>query len=79
MYDSYMLYQAEHTKTARQQREEDTRAGEAAAEFGRLLHSLAPRQAGGHRRFRATPKTRAASAARSVKSCQPGPTAGRQR
>jgi hypothetical protein len=46
---SYMLYQADHIKTARQQREEDTRAGELASEFGRLWHSLAARRAMGHR------------------------------
>jgi hypothetical protein len=40
MNSSYMLYQAEHVRTAREQREEDIRAGQLAAEFGRLWHSL---------------------------------------
>ena len=47
MYNSYTLYQAAHVKTAREQREEDIRAGELAAEFGRLWRSLAPRRAAG--------------------------------
>ena len=46
MYNSYTLYQATHIKTARQQREEDIRAGELAAEFGRLWHSLRPARPG---------------------------------
>jgi len=41
MYVSYTLYQTEHTKTARQQREEDIRTGELAADLGRLWRSLA--------------------------------------
>ena len=49
MYSSYTLYQADHIKTARQQREEDIRAGELAAEFGRLWRSLAPRRQRGFR------------------------------
>jgi hypothetical protein len=49
MYISYALYQADHVKTARQQREEDIRAGELAAEFARLRRSLTPRRAGGQR------------------------------
>ena len=44
MYISYALFQAEQVKTAREQREEDIRTGELAAEFGRLWHSLAPRR-----------------------------------
>jgi hypothetical protein len=46
MYNSYMLYQAEHVKTAREQRAEDIRAGELAAGFGRLWNSLVHRTAG---------------------------------
>jgi hypothetical protein len=68
MYSSYTLYQADHIRTAREQREEDIRTGEMAADFGRLWHSLAPRRAGGQWRFRHT--TRAAS---SVPSCQARP------
>ena len=68
MYSSYTLYQADHIKTARQQREEDIRTGELAAEFGRLWHSLAPRRASGQRRVR-----QAARGASSVQSCQAGP------
>jgi hypothetical protein len=70
MYSSYTLYQADHIKTARQQREEDTRAGELASEFGRLWHSLAPRRARGQRRFRPA-QTAPARVACSVPSCQP--------
>jgi hypothetical protein len=40
MYYSYMLYQAERPRTIREQREEDTRAGQLAAEFARLRHGL---------------------------------------
>ena len=47
MYISYELYRTTQIKTARQQREEDIRAGELAAEFGRLWRSLAARRAGG--------------------------------
>ncbi len=65
MYNSYTLYQADHIKSARQQREEDIRTGELAADFGRLWHSLAPRRASGRRRLRPT-----ARAASSVPSCQ---------
>jgi len=68
MYSSYTLYQADHIKTAREQREEDIRTGELAADFGRLWHSLAPRRAGGQRRFRQT-----ARAASSVQSGQARP------
>ena len=70
MYNSYELYQAEHVRTAREQREEDIRTGELAADFGRLWHSLAPRRASGRRRFRHT-----ARAASSVQSCQARPAA----
>src|ERR1700732_587561 len=52
MYSSYTLYQADHIKTTRQQREEDIRTGELAADFGRLWHALAPRRSGGERRDR---------------------------
>ena len=68
MYSSYTLYQADHIKTTRQQREEDIRTGEMAADFGRLWHSLAPRRASGQRRFRKT-----ARAASSVQSSQARP------
>ena len=67
MYISYELYQADHVRTAREQREEDIRTGEMAADFGRLWHSLAPRRASGQRRFG---RARAAS---SVPSCQARP------
>jgi hypothetical protein len=40
MYYSYMLYQAGRTRTPRQQREEDIRAGELAAEFARPRRRL---------------------------------------
>ena len=40
MYSSYTLYQAERPKSAREQREEDIRAGQLAAEFARLRHGL---------------------------------------
>jgi hypothetical protein len=63
MYNSYELYQAEHVRTAREQREEDIRTGELAAELGRLWHSLAPRRASGQRRVR--------QAARAASSVQP--------
>ena len=56
MYNSYTLYQAEHVKTAREQREEDILTGEMAAEFGRLWRSLAPRQGRGQRGFRQAPE-----------------------
>jgi len=52
MYISYMLYQAGRSKTAQQQREEDIRAGELAAELGRLWQSLAHPRNGGQRGFR---------------------------
>ncbi len=65
MYISYELYQADHIRTAREQREEDVQAGELAADFGRLWHSLAPHRASGQRRFR-----KAAHAASSAQSCQ---------
>ena len=64
MYSSYLLYQAEHTKTTREQREEDIRTGELAADLGRLWHSLAPRRTRGQRMVR-----RAARGASSVQSC----------
>jgi hypothetical protein len=46
MYNSYTLYQAEHVKTAREQREEDIRAGELAAGFARVWHMLVRPTAG---------------------------------
>jgi len=69
MYISYELYQADHIRTAREQREEDIRAGELAADFGRLWHSLSPRRAGGQRRSRQA--ARAASSARSGQAARP--------
>ncbi|HEX4088395.1 MAG TPA: hypothetical protein VHZ33_06735 [Trebonia sp.] len=56
MYISYMLYQVDHVRTAREQREEDVRAGEVAAEFGRLWQSLAHPRVGGRRGFREAPE-----------------------
>ena len=56
MYISYEFYRTTQIKTARQQREEDVRAGELAAEFGRLWRSLAPRQGRGQRGFRQAPE-----------------------
>jgi hypothetical protein len=70
MYSSYTLFQAGHAKTAREQREEDIRAGELAAEFGRLWHSLAPRRPGG---FRPAPEIEMLTEASVTCSC---PTAG---
>ena len=70
MYSSYTLYQADHIRTAREQREEDIRTGELAADFGRLWHSLAPRRAGRQRRNR-----QVARGASSVQSCQARPAA----
>jgi hypothetical protein len=49
MYISYELYQTDHIKTTREQREEDIRTGELAADFGRLWRSLTPRRAGARR------------------------------
>jgi hypothetical protein len=69
MYISYELYQADHIRTAREQREEDIRAGELAADFGRLWHSLAPRRASGQRRFRQA--AQAASSAQSGQAARP--------
>ena len=40
MYQSYLLYQAERPKSARDQREEDIRAGQLAAGFARLWRGL---------------------------------------
>jgi hypothetical protein len=40
MYQSYMLYQAERPRSAREQREEDIRAGQLAAGFARLWRRL---------------------------------------
>jgi hypothetical protein len=70
MYISYELYQADHIRTAREQREEDISTGELAADFGRLWHALAPRRAGGQRRNRQT-----ARAASSVQCGQARPVA----
>jgi hypothetical protein len=54
---TYTLYQVEHVRTARQQREEDNRAGELAADFGRVWHSLAHPRAGRQRSFRQAAET----------------------
>jgi hypothetical protein len=72
MYISYTLYQATQIKTARQQREEDVRAGELAAEFGRLWRSLAPRRGRGQRGFRQAPEIEMLTEARAACS---GPSA----
>jgi hypothetical protein len=66
MYSSYMLYQAEHVRTAREQREQDIRNGELAAEFGRLWRSLAPRQGRGQRGFRQAPEIEMLTEARAA-------------
>jgi hypothetical protein len=78
MYISYELYQAEHIRTAREQREEDIRTGELAADFGRLWHSLALRRAVRQSRFRRA-QTAPANVACSVPSCQPRPALGHRR
>ena len=44
---SYMLYQAEHTKSAREQREADLAAGRLAASLGRRQRPSGRRVAGG--------------------------------
>jgi hypothetical protein len=72
MYNSYTLYQADHIRTAREQREEDIRTGELAAEFGRLWRSLAPRQRCGQRGFRQAPEIEMLTEARAACS---GPSA----
>jgi hypothetical protein len=64
---SYMLYQAERVKTVKEQREEDVRAGQLAAEFGRSWRSARRRSARGQRRFRG-----AVEPARTA-PCVPGP------
>ena len=73
MYNSYTLYQAGHVKTARQQREEDIRAGQMAAEFGRAWRSLAGRRGHGRRGFRQAPEIEMLGEARA--GCS-GPSAG---
>jgi len=70
MFISYELYQADHIRTAREQREEDIRTGELAADFGRLWHSLTPRRAVRQSRFRRA-RTAPANVACSVPSCRP--------
>ena len=72
MYISYELYRATQIKTARQQREEDIRAGELAAEFGRLWRSLAPHHGQGQRGFRQAPEIEMLTEARAACS---GPSA----
>ena len=73
MYNSYELYRTTQIKTARQQREEDVRTGELAAEFGRLWRSLAPRRDHGHRGFQQAPEIEMLTDARAA--C-PGPSTG---
>ena len=73
MYISYELYQADHIRTAREQREEDIRTGELAADFGRLWHALTPRRASGQRRNR-----QAARAASSAQCSQARPAVRHQ-
>jgi len=63
MFISYTLYQAGQVRTTRQQREEDIRAGELAAGFGRLWRSAALRRGSGQRRFRPAVETGPARAA----------------
>jgi hypothetical protein len=58
MYMSYMLHQAERVKSAREQREQDIRTGQLAAEFGRLWRSLGHRRVNGQRGFRPEPDPR---------------------
>jgi hypothetical protein len=72
MYNSYTLFQAEHVKTAREQREEDIRTGELAADFWRLWHSLAPSRDRGQRAFREAPEIEMLTEGRAA--C-PGPSA----
>ena len=69
MYISYELYRTTQIKTARQQREEDIRTGELAAEFGRLWRSLAPRR---QRGFRQAPEIEMLTEARAACSCSSG-------
>jgi hypothetical protein len=73
MYISYELYRTTQIKTARQQREEDIRTGEMAAEFGRLWHSVTARRDGGRRGFRQAPEIEMLTDARAACS---GPSAG---
>jgi hypothetical protein len=75
MYNSYTLYQAEHVRTAREQREEDIRAGELAAEFGRLWRSLAPGRGRGRRGFRQAPEIEMLTEARTACGPSTGPHA----
>jgi hypothetical protein len=70
MYNSYTLFQAGHAKTEREQREQDIRTGELAAEFGRLWRSLAPRRPQG---FRPAPEIEMLTEARPACS---GPATG---
>ena len=72
MYISYELYRTTQIKTARQQREEDIRAGELAAEFGRLWRSLAPRR---QRGFRQAPEIEMLTEARAECGPSTGPHA----
>jgi hypothetical protein len=75
MYISYELYRTTQIKTARQQREEDIRAGELAAEFGRLWHSVTARRAIGRRGFRQAPEIEMLTEARAECGPSTGPHA----
>jgi hypothetical protein len=73
MYNSYTLFRAGQVKTTREQREEDIRAGELAAEYGRLWRSLAGRRGRGRRGFRQAPEIEMLTEARA--GCS-GPSTG---
>jgi hypothetical protein len=57
MYMSYMLYQAERVKTAKEQREVDAQTGQLAAEFARPWRTQGRRRADGQRGFRQAAET----------------------
>jgi len=50
MNNYHLIYEAERSKTTRELREADIRAGELAAEFARLWHALRDGLRGGLRR-----------------------------
>jgi hypothetical protein len=66
MYTSYTLYQAERVKTAREQREDDVRAGQLAAAFAQLRHSPRRHRADRQRRLLRSAQTAPARAASSA-------------
>jgi hypothetical protein len=78
MYISYTLYQADHVRTAREQREADIRTGELAAEFGRLWRSLARRRDRQQRGFRQAPEIEMLTEARAGGGPSTGPHAIRR-